>query len=584
MAPAGMLGGMRIIRPFLRLVAWLPLLAALDAPVSAAPDTHDVHEATFHASGRRGMVAAAHPLATRAGITAMDNGGNAVDAAIAAGFMLSVVDNFNSGIGGGCFILIRKPDGVLIAIDGRETAPAAATRDMFLRDGQAVPSLSRTGALAVGVPGAVAAYAEAIREHGRLSLADAVAPAAGAAEAGFVVHRAYAGRVAAVADELKQFEGSRAVFFKDDGSPVEAGDRLLQPDLAATLRTISEGGAAAFYHGDFARTVAAWMAVNGGLITEDDFASYRATRREPLVTTYRGHTIAGFPPPSSGGIHVAQILNIVENFDLSGMNVIDRSHVLAEAMKLAFADRAHWLGDADFAPVPRGLIDKGYARELSRRIFLNVASAVPSHGMPPDAGEDLFSRKHTTHFCAADAEGTWVAVTATINTTFGSKVIVPGTGVVLNNEMDDFSAQPGAPNAFGLLGAEANSIAPGKRPLSSMSPTIVMNALGTPVFSIGAAGGPTIITQALLGIVNRVDLGLPLDECISRPRIHHQWRPDVLRVEREFPEEACAALERRGHTVVPVDAIGVSQAMARGEDGGFEGMADPRSVGSAGGR
>jgi gamma-glutamyltranspeptidase / glutathione hydrolase len=550
----------------------------------AEPDTHAAYGASLHATGERGIVATSHPLATQAGIAAMEQGGNAVDAAIAAGFMLAVVDNFNSGIGGGCFILIRKPDGTLVAIDGRETAPAATTRDMFIRDGNAVPELSRTGALAVGVSGAVAAYAKAVSEHGKLSLADAIAPAATVADEGFLVHRTYASRIASVGDDLKQFPGSRAIFFNEDGNPVGVGEMLHQKDLAGTLLEIATNGTDAFYRGEFAEKVASWMAANGGLLTKHDFADYKAKEREPVMTTYRGNTVAGFPPPSSGGVHVAQILNILENFDLAAMNPTDRTHVIAEAMKLAFADRAHWLGDADFAPVPRGLIDKGYAKDLSRRIFLNIASEVPSHGLPPNADGDLFNRKHTTHFCAADADGTWVAITATVNTTFGSKVVVPGTGVVLNNEMDDFSAQPGAPNAFGLIGAEANSVAPGKRPLSSMSPTIVMNAGGKPIFSIGAAGGPTIISQAVLGIINRIDLDLPLKQCLSSPRFHHQWRPDALQIESSLAPEIQAELKRRGHVLRSAGDIGVTQTISRDPNGGFEGMAEPRGIGSAGGR
>jgi gamma-glutamyltranspeptidase/glutathione hydrolase len=299
------------------------------------------------------------------------------------------------------------------------------------------------------------------------------------------------------------------------------------------------------------------------------------------VSSYRGFTIVGFPPPSSGGIHVAQILNILEEFELASMPETDRMHVLAEAMKLAFADRAYWLGDSDFAKVPRGLVDKQYGQFLARKISLKESVEVPSHGIPPGAESEFFSRKHTTHLTAMDAEGNWVAITATVNTTFGSKVVIPGTGVVMNNEMDDFSAQLGVPNAFGLIGAEANSIAPGKRPLSSMSPTIVLKD-GMPVFTCGAAGGPTIITQAVLAIVREIDLGMSPRESLKQPRLHHQWKPDILAVEKALPEAIRMDLERRGHRIEEKNQSGVSQAIGFDDAGLLEPASDPRVPGAAG--
>ena len=350
------------------------------APV---PDVHREYQASHRADGSHGIVASGHPLATNTGLEVMESmGGNAVDAVVAVGLMLGVVDGFNSGIGGGCFILIRKPDGTLTAIDGRETAPDAATRDMFVRNGTAVPELSRTGPLAVGVPGALAAYAKAVDEHGNLSLRELARPAAQVARKGFVVHDLYARRLASEEKNLRRFEGSRAVFFKDSGELLKQGENLRQADLATTLEDVVREGVEAFYRGPTARRIAAWMAKNGGLLTVDDFSNYQAKVRQPVESTYRGFRIAGFPPPSSGGTHVAEILNILENFDLAGMNAVDRTHVTIEAMKLAFADRAHWLGDSDFAPVPRGLIDKGYAKGLSKRIFLNVAGQVAGPGVP----------------------------------------------------------------------------------------------------------------------------------------------------------------------------------------------------------
>src|SRR2546423_13677186 len=318
------------------------------------------------------------------------------------------------------------------------------------------------------------------------------------------------------------------------------------------------------------------MKRNGGLLMAEDFRNYHAKLREPVTTTYRGYQIIGFPPPSSGGAHVAQILNILENFDLKAMgpNSADFIHVVAEAMKLAFADRAYWLGDPDFAKVPRELVAKEYAARLAKQIDRRHAAAVPQHGMPDRANEDFFG-KHTTHFSTADAEGNWVACTATVNTSFGCKVVIPGTGVVLNNQMDDFSALPGATNYFGQVGAEANAIAPGKRPLSSMSPTIVLKD-GKPILSVGAAGGPTIITQVALALSNVIDLGDDLPAALARPRFHHQWSPDQLRIENSFPADVLNDLERRGHSLEIVQPVGATNAVMQESDGGLLGVSEPR--------
>jgi gamma-glutamyltranspeptidase/glutathione hydrolase len=529
------------------------------------------------------VVASVHPLATDAGIAAFESGGNAVDAAIATALTLGVVDGFNSGIGGGCFILIHKADGTIVAIDGREKAGAAATRDMFIRNGEADPELSQTGPLAVAVPGAIAAYDLAIREHGQRDLKDLLLPAAKIAADGFELNEAYVGRMRGAIDDLRKFAGSRAALLKSDGQPYDVGDTLKQPDLARTYRSIAEEGTDWFYRGPLAEKVAAWMADNGGILTAQDFADYEAVERQPLKTTYRGLTVIGFPPPSSGGVHVAQILNILENFDLGKQYEEDPAvalHIIAEAMKLAFADRAYWLGDADFVDVPRGLIDKEYAKQLAAKIDISKATDVKTHGEPPRAAEDLFGKKHTTHIAAADSDGNWVAITATVNTTFGSKVIVPGTGVVLNNEMDDFSAQPGKPNAFGLVGAENNAVAPGKRPLSSMSPTIVLKD-GKPVFTVGAAGGPKIITQALLAIIRRFDFGQSLAEAVGAPRIHHQWIPNELTVERKLPKEIVERLEAMGHEVNRTGSAGVTQAAELTPEGTLKAVHDPRVPGKA---
>ena len=523
---------------------------------------------------RRGMVAAVHHLASEAGVEIMRRGGNAVDAAVVTGLVLGVVDSHNSGLGGGCFLLLRLPSGEVVALDGRETAPAAATADMFLRQGKAVPELSRTGALAVAVPGQVAVFHEAVTRYGKLPWKVHCEMAAQIAEAGFPVPRAYATRIAAVARDLAKFPASRAIFLRADGTPLQEGEIHQQPELAKTLRALGAGGPDWFYRGPFAQATAKWMRENGGLITEADFAAYTFKRRTPLETTYHGRRIVGMPPPSSGGVHVAQILNILEAKGL--VRPEDTTHVVAEAMKLAFADRAFWLGDPAFTKVPRGLADQDYGRSLAAKIDVAKATPVKGHGTPPRADEHVFE-KHTTHFSAADAAGNWVACTSTINTSYGSKVVVPGTGVVLNNEMDDFAAEAGAPNAFGLVGAEANLPAPGKRPLSSMSPTLVFEG-ERPVLAIGAAGGPTIISQTLLALLHILDEGDTPAQALARPRFHQQWSPDELRVEKSMPSALKDDLRRRGHVLKEVDIIGSTQAVGQPvKDGPFVGAHDPRS-------
>ncbi len=530
------------------------------------------------------VVAAVQPLAVDAGIAAFRAGGNAVDAAVATALTLGVVDNHNSGLGGGCFVLIRRPDGSLVAIDGREKAPAAASRDMFLRDGIARPELSTVGPLAVGVPGALAAYSLALEKCGQRDLADLLLPAAELAARGFPLDRIYAGKLKSKANQLRQFSGSRDALLKPNGTAYHEGEILRQPDLARSYRELAVHGTDWFYRGEFSKQVGQWMKENGGILTAADFANYQAIEREPIVTTYRDYKIVGFPPPSSGGVHVAQILNMLEQFPLADeyeKNPTTASHLMLEAMKFAFADRAYWLGDADFAKVPRGLVDKSYCQSLAAQIRRDTIAKVPKHGMPPQATEKLFG-KHTTHIAAADSDGYWVAITATVNTSFGSKVIVPGTGIVLNNEMDDFSSQPGVPNAFGLIGAENNAVAPGKRPLSSMSPTIVLDVNDRPVLTVGAAGGPKIITQVVQTIVRRLDFGQSLSEAVAAPRLHHQWRPDRVLAEESVPDAVLLGLLKLGHTLKTVEQSGVAQAIGRDEQGRLIGVHDPRVPGKVG--
>ena len=531
--------------------------------------------------GTNGAVATVHPLATDAAVNAIKRGGNAVDAAVAAALTLGVVDGHNSGIGGGCFLLVRTSRGSVVAIDGRETAPARATRDMFLRDGKAVPALSQTGALSIGVPGSLAVYDYALKHFGKLTLREHLLPAAALARKGFPLDRTYAARLAETVEELARFPESRRVLLKANATPYKAGETLKQPDLAATYETIAEQGVEWFYQGEFSNKIEQWMRENNGLITADDFRQYMIALREPIRTRYRDFEIIGFPPPSSGGVHVAQILNMLENVNLSKYPAYsaDSIHLITEAMKLAFVDRAFWLGDPDFVRVPRGLISRQYAAELARKITLEKAINVSTHGPADQFGTAAFD-KHTTHFSTADADGNWVACTATVNTSFGSKVIIPSTGIIMNNQMDDFSAQPGVANFFGLVGAEANAVAPRKRPLSSMSPTIILRR-GQPIASLGAAGGPTIISQTVVNIINLLDYKMSLDQALSSPRLHHQWKPDELRTE-PLPADVQEKLKTRGHNLVQVPRAGAAQVVLKNGDY-FEAAHDPRLEGKAAG-
>lgn len=517
-------------------------------------------------------------------MNAFARGGNAFDAAVAAAFMLGVVDGHNSGIGGGCFVLGRSAAGELFAIDGRETAPGRADRDLFLRNGQPDPMASQIGPLASGVPGQVAALAKLSLCHGRGGWASSLREAADVAQAGYLVGEATASAIRRKAPQLRLFPAAASQFLHADGSPLTVGENLRQPDLGKTLAAIASEGPDWFYRGPFADACARWMAENAGLLDRADFASYVALPREPLLTNYRNYRIVGFPPPSSGGVHIAQMLMMLERFPIGAWLKDEPAtaiHVLAEAMKRAFADRAHWLGDADFTAVPRGLIDPDYCRQWSRDIDPRTAKEVRSHGQPPRAGDDLFNRRHTTHLTAADSAGNWVAITNTVNTTFGSCVVIPGTGVVMNNEMDDFSIAPGTPNAFGLLGAEANAVQAGKRPLSSMSPTIVLDEAGAPCLTCGAAGGPRIINATLQCILRVLDQGLSVDEALAAPRVHHQWSPNQLMAETGWDPDVIQAVEARGHRMAAPGNVAIVQAIQRSEDGNLIAAADPRTEGSA---
>lgn len=535
------------------------------------------------ATGSKAAAATVSPLATGAAMQAFDRGGNAIDAAIAASIMLSVVDGHNSGLGGGCLALIKTAGGELLALDGREMAPSRATPEMFYTDGRPDPSKSQVGPLASGVPGLLSTLVQMRDRLGKLSMSDALLGAAEVAEAGFRIPPSYARRLQSAAKHLAKFPSSAKVLLDAGGRPWQDGHRLQQPDLASSLRSIAADGAEWFYHGEFAQRVEKYMHSAGGMLTAADFAAYKTIQRNPIKADYRDHGVYGFPPPSSGGIHNAQMLGMLEQFDVVAafeQSEATGRHLLLEVMKRAMADRAYWLGDADFAKVPSSLLDKDYLADRAASIRLDAATKVASHGTPPRADVDLFGNGgHTTHLTTADGEGNVVALTQTVNTTFGSKVIVPGTGIVLNNELDDFSIAPGVRNSFGLLGSEANLIAPGKRPLSSMSPTIAISPSGS-VLSCGAAGGPKIITTVLQILVRSLALGQSVDEAVAAPRSHHQWSPDEAVCETGMGADVLRELEALGHRVRKIGSAAVASGLHI-NDGMITVASDPRVESSA---
>ncbi len=569
-------------RCFLYTTSGLAVGGAL-APYAYAQEVAKL--APTSASSKRGVVATVHPLASRAAIEAFERGGNAIDAAVAASLMLSVVDGHNSGIGGGCLALVRTAKGELFAIDGRERAPMKATPDMFFRNGKPDPSLSQLGPLAAGVPGLIAALEQLNSRWGKAGWKQSLLGAARIAQEGFPIDANYARNLKESAAELSRFAESKRILLNDSDKPPVAGTVLKQTDLAKTLTSIAEKGAAWFYRGGFAEMLEQFMRDTGGLMKASDLAEYKAVDRSPIKTGYRGSQVIGFPPPSSGGVHVAQMLGMLSQFDVKA--IFDESpargfHLILEVMKRAMADRAHWLGDSDFVDVPLGLIDAGYLRERAGDIDLSKAKRVTSHGQPPSADASLFGRqKHTTHLTTADQEGNVVAMTQTVNTSFGCKMIVPGTGVILNNEMDDFSIAPGVRNAFGLVGSAANAVAAGKRPLSSMSPTIVLDPSGKPTLTCGVAGGPKIITTVLQVLVRVLDLGESIDRAIAAERVHHQWSPDQAVCENAVPEQVVQALRDRGHSITRIRSGAVAQGISMGADGTLTAASDPRVPSSA---
>ncbi len=559
-------------------------VAILNPPCRVLVATEPQSTAGDFSAVGKSVAATVQQLASQAAADVFEQGGNAIDAAVCAASVLSVVDGHNSGIGGGCFVLVRRSNGEFLALDGREMAPQLAHRDMFKKNGIVDTAASQTGPLAVGVPGFIAAVHHLHSLLGKLSWSDVLEPAYKLAAEGFAVSPALASAIKSESSNLQRFPASAQIFLKDGGLPLEPGERLIQTDLARTIRALAQYGPDWFYRGEFATLAAQYLADLGGILSQADFARYVVKVRQPIRTSYRGYTVVGFPPPSSGGVHIAQMLMMLERFDLPSLYLQSPTtfyHVVGEAMKLAFADRAYWLGDADFAQVPVGLIDPSYCRQLSQRILVDAVAEVAGHALPNEDLGRFSEKKHTTHLTAADDQGNWVAITSTINTFFGSKIVVPGTGVVLNNQMDDFSIAPGTPNAFGLVGAVRNEIAPGKRPLSSMSPTIVSDSSGTPFLTCGAAGGPRIITATLLNLLRVIDLQQPIDEAIRSPRIHHQWRPNELLFESTMESETVDGLRSLGHSMKSAKVLAIAQGIQAMNAGSLLAASDPRTASKA---
>ncbi|TCV95639.1 gamma-glutamyltransferase [Biostraticola tofi] len=574
---------MPVISPAQHLLAQLLLLssiflspmanAAVAPPLTYGADM-DIHHPV---TARHGMVSSVDETATRTGLDILRQGGNAVDAAVAVGYALAVTHPQAGNLGGGGFMLLRTHRGDTVAIDFRETAPARATRDMFIgADGNADSKRSLISPLASGTPGTVAGLSLARDRYGSMPLDKLIQPAIRLAKEGIVVNKALAGDLASYGREaLINHANSKAVFFKADGEPYTEGERLRQPALAKSLELIAAQGPAAFYRGSIATQIAGEMKKQGGLISLDDLKNYSAKLRQPVSGSYRGYQIFSMPPPSSGGIHIIEILNILENFTLSDMGAgsADAIHVMSEAMKFAYADRAEYLGDPDFVKVPgTALTSKAYAKTLAERI--DIQRANPSATIKPGQLQPYESAE-TTHFSVVDKEGNAVAVTYTLNTNFGSGIMAGSSGILLNNEMDDFAAKPGAANIFGLTGGDANAVQANKRPLSSMSPTIIVRD-GKVWLVTGTPGGSRIITSVLQLIVNMIDFKMNVAEATEAPRFHQQWTPDELRVEQGFSPDTLKLLAQKGQYVAVKPVMGSLQSIAVMPDGSLAGASDPR--------
>lgn len=537
----------------------------------------------FHpVTAQSGMVASQEAVATRVGVRILEQGGNAVDAAIATGFALAVTLPRAGNLGGGGFMMIHMAkSGSTDALDYREKAPAGAFRDMFLGDdGEPDNQKSRFSGLAIGVPGTVAGFAAAYDKHGsgNLTWDQLVAPAIALAEDGIKVTPDLSASLISRMERLRKDPATAEIFFKAGLLPYLPGETLKQTDLARTLRLIADNGPAGFYQGEIANKIATKVQAAGGSMTEQDLAAYQPVWRDPVMGVYRGYEIASMPPPSSGGVHIVQILNMLEAYPMRefGANSANAIHVMAEAKRRAYADRSKYLGDPDYSDIPvSGLTDPAYAATLAQQIDQEVAT--PSSDVAP--GNPIpYESNQTTHFSVVDKDGNAVSNTYTLNFSYGVGMTADGTGVLLNNELDDFSAKPGTANAYGLIGGTANAVEGGKRPLSSMSPTLVFRN-GDLFLVTGSPGGSRIITTTLQIILNVIDHQMNIAEATASPRVHHQWFPDEIRIEEGLSADTIQILQSRGHTVTVKNAMGSTQSIMK-VDGVLAGASDPRRQGA----
>lgn len=521
-----------------------------------------------------GLAISSNVLANEIGQKVLEEGGNAIDAAVAVGYALAVVHPAAGNIGGGGFAVIHLANGENITLDFREKAPLKATRDMYLDESkEVIQDSSVIGYLAAGIPGTVAGMSEMLDKYGTKKLSDLIEPAIQLAQNGFKITDRQAETMLEVKDEFAKFASSKKYFLKSDGSTYKGGELLVQKDLAKTLKLIQKEGPKAFYEGAIADLIVKDMEKNGGIITKEDLKNYKPVWRKPVVGNYRGYDIISMAPPSSGGIHIIEILNIMENANIGdmGFGSISTISLMTEAMRQAYADRSEYLGDPDFVKVPvEKLIDKDYAKSIFKKINLNRAT--PSKNVKPGLGKES---NNTTHYSVADKWGNAVSVTYTINASYGSAAAVDGAGFLLNNEMDDFSIKPGVPNIYGLVGGDANAIEPNKRPLSSMSPTIILKD-GKLFMVVGSPGGARIITTVLQVISNVIDHKMNISEAVSAPRFHMQWLPDEIRIEKfGMTKDTIKALENKGYKIVELPDMGDVNAILI-DNGIFYGTMDPR--------
>lgn len=530
--------------------------------------------------GTEGMVSSQRMLSSKIGADILSQGGNAIDAAVATGIALAVTLPRAGNLGGGGFMLVHLADKQkTIAIDYREMAPAAAHRDMFLDpNGDVDNKKARFSHLSSGVPGTVAGLAHALEKYGTMSWKQVVQPAIELAEKGILVSYDLSQNLKKRKAWLTANKATADAYYKKHGVPYEAGEVLVQMDLANTLKRLAKHGPQEFYRGKTAQLIAADMKKHGGLITMADLANYKVAEREAVSTSYRGYDVVSMPPTSSGGIHIAQMLNILEHYPVkeNGFGSASNLHLLSETMKLAYADRSEYLGDPDHFEVPiKGLTSKAYAKELTAKISLDKAT--PSSKIKP-GNPAPYESPDTTHFSVMDKYGNAVSNTYTLNFSYGSGIVIPGTGILMNNEMDDFSSKPGVPNGFGLIGGEANSIQPTKRPLSSMTPTIVFKDK-KPYVVVGSPGGSRIITTVLQVIMNVIDHDMGIAAAVNAPRVHHQWLPDRFQLEPGFSPDTIKLLKGMGQNVVESQTMGSVQSIMY-KDGYFFGVSDPRRPGA----